>query len=420
MKTARKLTAIFLCIAMLLSIGATGAFAYEIGDTVEWKFTEDDIGAVWINKYPYGGTLTEGSNDVEDLGEPYSVCYKFEASKAGYYKVSYSSDAIYGMRFAESYENGVPMNHADRIVSYGETESRLFCLSKGTHMLMAHYVEDYPAGSELRIDYVAESISDVTYDENGLKDLIMEYDVYSDENTYYLDTEYTLTFSDGQTIEYKNDENNEHTLNVISEKSWVKGENAAKIVLPGYEKDVTVTVCEITDYISDIEISNLDKYLEAYEHYNGQYAYYDFGETPETVTVTYADGTKKTFEYYYNHDADVYNTYITLPNGREVHVYVYQSYRNNSRALIAGIADHEYIVEECNISSADLTGNFNYFTQNISDWIDYAANNIGWCFEGMANASSIEEFMYYFRDLFTSYYLSNIFEEISMFISYCF
>ena len=99
MKTAKKLTAILLCIAMLLGIGATSAFALETGDIIEWS------GPDWCDTYIYSGTLKEGAQDVEggDDFDTNSLCFEFTAEKDGYYKFTVYEIEIGWVGIADSY-----------------------------------------------------------------------------------------------------------------------------------------------------------------------------------------------------------------------------------------------------------------------------------------------------------------------------
>lgn len=422
MKTAKKLTAILLCIAMLLGIGATSAFALEIDDTIEWTYEE------WTDTYIYSGTLKEGAQDVEG-GDDYrtnSLCYEFTAEKDGYYQITVYATEIPWVGIADSYTSSTASGTLDYLWYGNETktdaEKKDFCLyylSKGTYLIGMDFNTDNQAACEVRIDYIAESITDVTFDEKATKDLIFGENVWGEEEKFhYFETDYIITFSNGKKLEL--DYDNSFLLTAELDKPWTKGENKLTLVLPGYEKEITATVYEITHFVKDIEIPDIDDYLVSYEWYNG-YGYTDFGSAePEEVIVTYTDGTKKTFNYFYNSEEDIYNTNITLPNGREIHLYTHQETDEDTgkRFFIAGIAEHIYLKEECEITKVSFVNNLSELGENIGKCFTWYANDFSWYIESLQYCDSIEEFFIHIGRIFGSDLFRNIGDEISDFINY--
>lgn len=422
MKTAKKLTAILLCIAMLLGIGATSAFALEIGDNIEWS------GPDWCDTYIYSGTLKEGAQDVEG-GDDYDtdeLCYEFTAEKDGYYKITVYGIEIPFVCIADSFTNSTASGMVDYIWYCDETENDVerkeYCiynLSKGTYLVGMRFNIENPAACDVRVDYIAESITDVTYDESKYQDLIIGYDVYEDDEYYDPGSDYAVTFSNGETL--KLDYDYSGSLRAKVNKSWVEGENKLTLILPGYEKEITATAYEITHFVKDIEIPNIEKYLVSYKWYNG-FGYYEFGETEEDVIITYTDGTKKTFNYYFDEENDIYNTEITLPNGKEIYLYAYQvnDRAAGKRFFIAGIAEHNFIDEECEIVTEGFAANLILFTENIGKHFEWHFEELSWYIEELKYSNTIEGIMYYLGRIFGSQLFENIRYEISDFTGYYF
>ncbi len=422
MKATKKITAILLCIAMLLGISATSAFALEIDDTVEWSIDGDYLAGTFI----YGGTLKEGAQDLEG-GRDYdtnSLCYEFAAEKDGYYKITVYASEIPWVGIADSYTSSTASGTLDYLWYGNETETDaerkdfcLYYLSKGTYLVGMDFSTENHAACEVRVDYIAESITDVTFDEKVTKDLIISEDVWEEEELHYFETDYTITFSNGEKLEL--DYDNSFSLIADLDKPWAEGENKLTIVLPGYEKEITATAYEITHFVKDIEIPNIDDYLVSYEWYSG-YGYYKFGETEEDVIVTYTDGTKKTFNYFYDGENDIYNTDITLPNGREIHLYTYQESDEDTgkRIFYAGIAGHRYIEEECEIKKVSFANNLSELGENIERYFTWYINDFSWYIESLQYCDSIEEFLTRIGRIFGSDLFRNIGDEISDFINY--
>lgn len=421
MKTTKKLTAILLCIAMLLGIGAINSFAFEINDTVEWSYEN-----YWTDNYIYSGTLKEGAQDIEG-GDDYDtdeLCFEFTAEKDGYYKITVYGIEIPFVCIADSYTDSTASGVADYLWYCDKTENDVerkeYCiynLSKGTYLVGMRFNIENPAACEVRVDYISESISDVTYDEDITKDLIINEDVWEDEETHYFETDYTITFLNGETLKLNNSYSN--SLSAKVNKPWTEGENKLTIVLPGYEKEITATAYEITHFVKDIEIPNIDKYLVSYKWYNG-FGYYEFGETEEDVIVTYTDGTKKTFNYYFDDENDIYNTDITLPNGKEIHLYAHQTTDEESgkRIFYAGIADHRFIEEECEIKTERFSDNLLLLGKNTLIYFECYLEDFLWCIDCLKYCESVDEFIYYIRILFGSDLFGNISAEFSEFTNY--
>ena len=198
MKTAKKLVAIFLATATILSLAATSVSAIEIGETVEWHFTGDS----YAYEHSYAGTLIEGKNDLGIEAFWYEDCpvFEFEAKENGYYLI-YTTDGLIAV--SESYENNVAKNHLD---CYGRI-SDFYYLTEGTVLICVDRLSDNPVLPSVIIEY----IGNMTYKE--ITDCVESVEIENIE-PYINATEYyngyrdylnfgqtperiTLTFTDG-------------------------------------------------------------------------------------------------------------------------------------------------------------------------------------------------------------------------------
>ncbi len=415
MKRAKKLTAILLCIAMLLGIGATSAFALEIGDTVEfsWYDTTEEL--------IYKGVLNEGINEIEDTNEDYYTCYTFEADKDGYYMVTFPADEL-TVLFAGKI-SGNKAELADHIYTGFDDEygvryfSRFTYLTKGTALLYVHFNESNPAATTLDIEYYAEKITDINYDEETVKYLFKDSDgcYVSEENKVIgINAEYSISFSNGKTIEK---DKLDDWLECSYENKLVTGENTVTMLLPGYEKEITIGLYETSDFVESVEIPNAGNYLDAEILYNGQY----LNNTPfdnEKVTITFKDGTKETVTYVRSKD-----NYVTFPCGKKVHIYADHTVDDRSEVgtgkycLYAQVGYTFYKFYECNVKDASFAENFEELRSNISRRINHLKE---YCDLYLNQMLVDGDFVYWIGRCLSevSFYTEIIFGEISDFIDY--
>lgn len=410
MKTTKKLTAILLCIAMLCGLGATSAFALEIGDTVEisgYDYTEELI---------YKGTLTEGTNEIEDTNEEYYTCYTFEATKDGYYIVTFPSNEL-NVLFTEGF-SGNKAKITNQIFTgftdeYGTRYfSRITYLTKGTALLQVEFSESNYAATTLEIEYYAEKITDVTYNETDAGFLFKDNDdcyISEDDKTIGIDAEYTIIFSNGQKITDK-------WFECSYENELVNGENTVTMFFPGYEKEITIGLYETSEFVESVEIPNAEDYLDATKLYNNNYNYTPFNN--EKVTVTFKDGTKETVTYIRYGD-----NYVTFPCGKEIRIHVGHTVDERTDVgtgkfcLYAEIGYTDYRFYECNVKEASFTENSEELKSNISRRINNLKEHCDLYLNQMLEDGN---FIYWFGRCLSevSFYTEIIFSHISEFINY--
>lgn len=422
MKTAKKLTALLLCIAMLLGMGATNAFAANIGDEIKWTVRYDyDDGdyTEYVYHYTLEGTLTEGENTITGNGDGWDyAAYEFNAAQAGYYWV----EDVW-CNVAEQYQNGEAKNYADYKEMYYEigeeeyTYGFVYYLPAGTSLFR---VETY-SGEELdmNIEFLGD-VSEIKFDEKALECLILDYDAYyiEEEDTVELEgVEFTATFSNGKTLESGDWYEIFKTNGNIG-----SGDNTLIYDFLGYETEVTAGIYEITDFVESIELQKYDEHLDAKYYYDGSIEYFDLGDKPEYVTINFTDGTGAIVEFYYG--PSYTNNTFGLPNGKEIYVYAYLDYNDEGEiCFVAGIADHNYIEEPCYIESASFSENFDRLTTKIGYYIERGAEDLGWAIRELfydITHGYWNWISYDLQNLFNSYYLKRIFNEISLFFSNAF
>ncbi len=404
MKTVKKLTAILLCIAMLLGIGATSAFALEIGDTIVWNVNNTPMDA-YSFEVEYAGTLSEGWTDIEDLGMPYRLAYTFNAEKDGYYVITLGENEY--VEAAESFSGKKAANFMPCIYKEAEAEdgdyiikSFLFNFKKGENLLCVEFDEANPAGTSINIEFFGEKITNVVLFDEYFDCLILDYDWYAPyEGTLDYDTTYNIEFSSGKLFQVI-----DGYIVFEYDGSFEKGKKTFTADLLGYEIVREGTVYMITDLIESMDASNFN--VQAVEYYNG----YKFKNADiEKVTVKFTDGTSANITD---------DEKIALPCGRNISVSSYGSI--SSAIWYISVAGRRYVATGCEIIKTDFTANAEIFKSEISSILRETGNDIMWATEFMFEADSLEAFFERSGNLFSGikWCIKTLSNEISLFTKY--
>ena len=409
MKTVKKLTAILLCLVMLLGVCITSASALEIGDTVEWDFADS------INQLIYKGTVVEGDNiidgfDCDDYPYYCCPCYEFEVEKSGYYLIT--SKYSYFSVFADSYSNNKATStkrHIDVDFENG-MYSTIVYLSEGVNLLIIY--QPVKTKANISLEFFAESITNIIFENNTFY-VLDDYDYINEETK-------VVSFPIKCQIEFSNSKvvvPDENEIDCSFETNLTLGENTVNMLLPGYEKEISIFLCNTTDFIEDIEIPNVEKYLNATETYNRHYIYSYFDD--EDVTVNYKDGTSQTIRYCKD---DFVPNGVTLPCGRELYVYVnfYCDEGNGGTgkfSLMGYVGNICYYKKECSIEKASIRTNIEEFKDSVSYQFTKLNNNckdtINTMLETKDYASGIKNCL-----AETKIRMKAVFDEVSLFIKY--
>ena len=413
MKTAKRITAIFLCFVMLLGVSITSASALEIGDTVEFTYIAEGPGGYdYTETWIYAGMAKEGINTIQNDDPVITLCYEFNVENSGYYAVTYRYYDDINVFFTESYENGKAMNSADLIINDYEDEfgtsyfSRIYYLEAGVHLIGVTNNSDYE--QSFKIEYFADSITDVKFEDEKDKYLLEDYDdPYIYDNNVCFSANHKIEFSNSKTVEFD-------WVQCIFESDLVKGENTVSMVLPGFEKEITIYYYETSDFIESVELSNVEEYLDATEYYDGDFKCLN-RYSNEQVKINYKDGTSQTIDYDYYSD-----NYITLPIEKKVHFGVYYSVDERTDIgtgkfmLYCSIGYTHYFEKECNVKNASFKENSDRLKSQINkyfNWIDF-----DWYISKFLSTGNAEYLKYLTESIGRN--VSYIFKDISKFIRF--
>lgn len=393
-------------IALIMVFGAAPAFAAEIGSTALWDESYSDE-EIYYDEYCYGGKVSEGDNDITAFLEDdsYYYYYEFDAEKSGYYLVS---DFVY---FGEMDDSGI-IHYADYAEEWLETNNKYYQLvyfEEGTVIIGVCFFE---FNSEtLEIEFIDNEISNIVYDKSELENNIIEYDIYLYNNNFdvYFD-KYTIEFSNGKKLEAIDD-----YLEFELENAPVNGENTVILNFAEYREETTATLYYIDYFVEDIEISNADEYLTAYEYYNGRYGFYPY--VGEEITVTYTDGTSETFVYGWNEE-DGQRDYITI-SGKKYFVLI-QHFETDLTFRVS-IAEHDFASYNCKTEKASINSNRNYLKENLAMEIGCFLENMKWYWSLMTDPDNIAYFFSYAGLFFENFEsLSDISDEINEYLRFVF
>ena len=279
-------------------------------------------------KINYKGNLETGRNHITFEEDAFIYYVNYYADKPGYYRfVCDNESRLAYCRVNVPIQN--PSNGTIKDFMDGEgnyKDGLVYYLDKGENTLVVEKGIRYE-GNETNVDveYLGEEIAEIVFDEEKVNNVVLGYDEYVEgdillwqkqegvaDGLYGNIFPLKIIFTDG--TEYDLGEC-ELTYRV-KEGELKEGKNTAIFTLWGetYEKELTLH--PVTDYVKEIEVNNLDDFIYAEIGEDG-YVY----DKPDQIyiTVTYADGSKETF------NSKDWDGFIRLDNGVELRVTAYQT-----------------------------------------------------------------------------------------------
>lgn len=399
-KFLRAIVAALLAAVMVL--GCTSAFAAESRGKLLWNYYG------WEYSYDYAGELSTGENKITTPDDSYYCYYVFNAEESGYYTMGftdYAYDSWLGV--PESVSENTAYNEADCIYHNTDNNFRRFTLklNKGENII-GFDLNRKISNKTFEIVYEGSEINSVTIG----KSLLYGCEIYSYGEFCEISTDIVIAFSSGTeiTVGYA-----EGTVT----KDMEKGTNTVSLQLFGETIDLAVDVYFITDIVKNVEISNIEDYLNAKLYYNGYEGYYPSGET---FTFTFADGSTHSIIYSAEED-----NFVTLPDSTRVFMYLTtEKNDDNEVTLNVMIADTVIRSYECsetktsaNENFASLAANGKYYADRVSRYLRYSAIALLECGSlGEIIDYGAEDSLYYIRRSAESF--ADIFREIFAFIAF--
>lgn len=371
-------------------------------------------------KVDYKGTLKLGNNhiDFEDGVYTYSVTVNIE--EPGYYLFTCERKDLFTFAYVyipEDTQSGI-INDYYKSKLRPLDQGNMGYFEPGEHTLLVSRTDGIES-TDVYVEYFGEEITDIQIEQEDLDNVVMGYNevtLIGDDGEYmFLAHDYNdveegryanyfrtkIIFSSGKVFDM-----GDYGLGYYVEGGKLKeGKNTVKFRLFeevfGYDKEYVITAHPPTDYVKDIEVSNLDEFKKVKINEEG----FVYGK-PENfeVTVTYADGTKETF------DGATWDRMIRLDNGMELYVTFCRAretmtmdYRLRGRESIhfrVSIGEMDYIDEICTVTEFDVVGYRKRLDENnLEEAREYTSeieNGINLVRE---NDDNIEDYLWYSAEL---------------------
>ncbi len=312
-------------------------------------------------KLKYMGEVNEGINiiELEQGEESYFYCY-FNAKKTGYYAFSFKNSekmelvTICALN-ADLQDKGEEsrcefLNTGAPSDNYDNCKSVSLCYLEEGDWYIPICSDGTKPTADFLVEYCGEEIKEVEFLDNALNNRIIDYNlnapfVETFGNHYENVFDIIVVFDTGKKLKM----DQALLYYALEGEKPQTGENKAVFEFPNKDVEKTVVVHEVTDYVSDIEIEELDEFLKFEMNENG----FDINEPDEyNVTVTYPDGNKETFK------GSEWNNEIVLEDGTILTVEFTQPKLTDREAVqfIVVIGEQEYIREYCQLTGIDPFG----------------------------------------------------------------
>lgn len=299
---------------MIVGISTVNAFsAYE---TIEREDTN----------YEYAGEFSLGRQTVKEVewGDEisnYYVYYSFTAEHNGYYSFTHNEEWIaaeHRVCNKQNYNAELPYTYS--MDSIQQNLTKIYYLEAGEYFFLVDLYWSI-VDVDISAKYWGEKVSEIKFKHDLLLNCDCFYYDYSDLGAnFIIDANALIVFDSGKTFDFGNNDifdgyNQSDSLDAVIASEPLDGENNVTIFFLNQQIETTATIHTLSYYVKDVEVSNIDYYLEnAVEYYNYYDIEYPYGET---VTVTFNDGTSDSFvlsEY-------VNQNHVTFPNGQKYAIY---------------------------------------------------------------------------------------------------
>ncbi|MBR4858259.1 MAG: hypothetical protein IKU08_03650 [Clostridia bacterium] len=297
-RTLKTLLALMLAAVTVMT--CTAAFAAEENGKLLWEYYDSEY------TYDIAGEITTGVNTLTSPEDSYYFCYEFNVEESGYYTIGFSDHRFDGwIGIPEEINGFTAKNEAEYLFysGYGEPSKYTYKLDEGkTYICFDAYTQF--ENEEFEIIYQGETVESIEYEGS----LLLNRDIYFYDETCDIYADASVTFSSGNTTIFS-------YICATAPDEYKEGTNTFRYSYFGESVDFEADVIFITEIIKDVEISNLEDYLNAKIYYDGHDMCLPVGET---VTFTFSDGSKAESVYY-----EYGENYVTLPDGSEIYYYIY-------------------------------------------------------------------------------------------------
>ncbi|MBQ8763279.1 MAG: sigma-70 family RNA polymerase sigma factor [Clostridia bacterium] len=381
------------------------------GEEYENKIFNSGFRGNMPQEISYKGTLKFGSNMITfDDDEYYYV--DFNAEQDGYYYFKCDMfdpvNRCYIIVPADP-KNGIINGYADTEQQFSPFDNaQIYYLEKGNNILLIHK-DGKLDSSKIEVKYIGEEITDIIIEQEDLDNVVFQYNEFYN-NSWFLYQEQNngryanffrvkLVLPSGDTFDC-----GDLCLSYTVEGGELKeGKNTIVFFIGGKEYKKEIMARPVTYYVKDIEVTNLDEFTTA--QINEEGFTYNLPENFDVI-VTYADGSKETF------DGKTWDGFINFDNGVQL-----KAMMNKSKIYSSGSMDHRlrsrepirftvsigetYFIDEiCTVTEFDVIGYRKRLDENNLEEAREYSVNIKEGIEIMKeNADTPEEYLWYSAEL---------------------
>ncbi len=358
-----------LVLSIIISLSSISAFATESIEYDYWQPGENaPIG------FSYAGEISVGENNLTISYDNYYPYYSLDIEEAGYYAI-YDTGEVFDYFIPQNINNGIAYTMYNNSY-YTENGWAYIYYFDTKDYFIGLWLENNIEKANITVEYYGNELTSVNIGD----ELIIDYDYffYSEPDSEYWCDIYNYveyTFSSGKKL-------HDYSASGYPVNPDQKGKNIINIAFLDDFFQAETTLIEISDIISDVEITNIDKYTNVKGYYNSIDATLPYDET-EKVTIVLTDGTRLNAPYDYH---DYNGPYVKLPNGKIIDFYFLLEeidgkwyiniYAGN--ALVKGF--------ECKSTTATFKENLNKYNQDNKDdiydikyWLKQAILSITTC-----------------------------------------
>ncbi len=198
-------------------------------------------------------------------------------------------------------------------------------------------------------------------------------------------------------------------------------ENRCKINVAKYDGERPAATYDAQDYIKEIVVENLESAVKCFEYYDGTCSFSDPRENGGKVVAKFKDGTQTEVTSYC--DDDGWHSFVTLPNGEEFEVIIYQrESEENGLHFVVSVDEYRFVVEEFEVEKRNFKANSDYFKAETGECMAEIAEGIKYIAASVSYIGNTELFMenlaYSTRSIAVN--IRWLFDDIVAFISYWF
>lgn len=412
MKKALK-KVIALALTLLMALSSVSAFAASEKTDLLWDYYSEGI----FEKYYYNGELMLGDNTVNAKNGETLNYFIFDTDKSGYYAFEFNPKTIDFVVTPEYMQNGRAIDIDWAVtVACGGTNTIMLYMDKGENIVGA-YFENKSASGNVSVEFIGETITDIQFEEDAFKDLVIDADIYTLENEkeHFILLDATVNFSSGKEIELT-----DYHFFFTTEEPIAAGTVDFNLEFYNFTNKYTATVRNITDYIANIEFIGLEETGYA------AVGYQDFScsaPASDGFKVTYTDGTTETID---NIESCHPSASVTLENGRTYSIFASPLLEDDCKVYWGiEIAGHYFQKVPFEVTKNTMAEDLSYFGNSVkNNFVDYGAE-IGSAINTVINNSFtlcdfIRNVVRLFKVIFTQGgdLIDNITENTSRFIEF--